>query len=262
MIATPRFDRTGHPDNASSKKAPVFPWATLRQALPLILAAAILMITGLCLKDVSFLDILDIAPSNYFWAALVLWGLYAFKSLTVFFPLTALYISAGVLFPLWMGLLVNLAGLCISLSLPYLVGRRSGARQVDKLVKKYPILQKFVPHPEDDSSQERGLTEGNCLFTAYLLRTVGIIPGDITSLFLGASGFAYPAYLTGSLLGMFPMMLLFTMTGSTVGEPLSLPFIILFIFVLLLSLGVTLVSRKMMKKRQKETSKEELCSAE
>lgn len=233
-------------------------WQTaLRQSLPLILAAAILLFTGLCLRDISFMDILEIAPSSYFWAALVLWGLYAFKSLTVFFPLTALYISSGVLFPLWLGLAVNLAGLFISLTLPYLVGRRSGSRQVDKLVKRYPLLQKFVSRPIGDSSRNSGLTEGNCLFTAYLLRTVGIIPGDITSLFLGASGFPYAAYLSGSLLGMFPMMLLFTMTGSTVGEPLTLPFVLLFLLVLLLTLGFTLISRRMMKKRNREVQKEE-----
>lgn len=68
----------------------------------------------LLLRDISFMDILEIAPFSYFWAALVLWGLYAFKSLTVFFPLTALYISSGVLFPLWLGLAVNLP-VCLSL---------------------------------------------------------------------------------------------------------------------------------------------------
>ena len=82
----------------------------------------------------------DVMPEKPWQAALVFWGCYAVKSLSVFFPLLVLYAAAGRVFPLSKALLVNLIGLVICESIPYGIGRLSGTSLAAKLREKYPKL--------------------------------------------------------------------------------------------------------------------------
>lgn len=51
-------------------------------------------------RDMQPADILHWSPANPALAALFLIALYAFKSMSVFFPLVVLYLAGGLLFPL------------------------------------------------------------------------------------------------------------------------------------------------------------------
>ena len=107
------------------------------KALPLLLILLVILFFGQNLDKITVEDILRYTPQNLLLAALVLVGAYAVKSLSVVFPLLALYASAGVLFPPPVAILVNLCGLCVGATLPYLLGRLAGQEYMDRLMIRY-----------------------------------------------------------------------------------------------------------------------------
>lgn len=149
-------------------------------------------------------------PKNPWQAALLFWGGYAVKSLSVFFPLLALYAAAGRVFSLPQALLVNLIGLAICESVPYAVGRLSGGELAAKLREKFPKLRMLEP-----------LHEQGSFSLAAFSRAVGVLPGDLVSLYFGAIRLPYGPYLGGSILGLLPRMVADTLLGKGLGGPLS-----------------------------------------
>lgn len=174
--------------------------------------AALFLVLG---RDLEAADILHWSPANPVLAALFLVALYALKSMTVFFPLVVLYLAGGLLFPLPAALAVNLAGLAVCDAVPYLVGRFSAADTLERLEKKYPKL-----------NQLERLRRQNSFLFALLARAVGILPGDVVSLYFGAVRLPFFPYLAGSLLGLCPTMAAVSIMGASAADPLSPVFLI------------------------------------
>ena len=178
--------------------------------LPLILMAAFAAVFLLAARDVEAADILQWSPSNPFLAALFLIALYAAKSMSVFFPLVVLYLAGGLVFPLPVSLAVNLAGMAACVSVPYLVGRFSAAESVDRLREKYPKLEKL----------ERVQQDSHFLFV-LIARALGVLPGDVVSLYFGSMRLPFLPYLAGSLVGLAPTMVAVSIMGDNAANPLS-----------------------------------------
>lgn len=178
--------------------------------LPLILMAAFAAVFLLAARDVEAADILQWSPSNPFLSALFLIALYAAKSMSVFFPLVVLYLAGGLLFPLPVSLAVNLAGMAACVSVPYLVGRFSAAESVDRLREKYPKLEKL----------ERVQQDNHFLFV-LIARALGVLPGDVVSLYFGSMRLPFLPYLAGSLVGLAPTMVAVSIMGDNAANPLS-----------------------------------------
>lgn len=208
------------------------------KVVPLLITGALIVLCLVEFRDMSFQDIVRYTPQNYFLAALVLIGIYAVKSMSVIFPLTALFLASGVIFPFWAAVIVNLAGLFVSITLPYWIGHVSGRELIQKLSARFPKFDKL-----------RRLSADNDIFTSYVCRAVGAVPGDVVSLLLGASGLHYGKYVLGSLLGMFPGMVLQTLMGKYLDRPLSLPFILLFILMTVVALVSSFLFNKKSRKK-------------
>ena len=178
--------------------------------LPLILMAAFAAVFLLAARDVESADIRQWSPSNPFLAALFLIAMYAAKSMSVFFPLVVLYLAGGLLFPLPVSLAVNLAGMAACVSVPYLVGRFSAAESVDRLREKYPKLEKL----------ERVQQDNHFLFV-LIARALGVLPGDVVSLYFGSMRLPFLPYLAGSLVGLAPTMVAVSIMGDNAANPLS-----------------------------------------
>ncbi len=178
--------------------------------LPLILMAAFAAVFLLAARDVEAADILQWSPSHPFLAALFLIAMYAAKSMSVFFPLVVLYLAGGLLFPLPVSLAVNLAGMAACVSVPYLVGRFSAAESVDRLREKYPKLEKL----------ERVQQDNHFLFV-LIARALGVLPGDVVSLYFGSMRLPFLPYLAGSLVGLAPTMVAVSIMGDNAANPLS-----------------------------------------
>jgi len=174
-----------------------------KKYLPAAAMAVCIVLFFLFGRDVDAETLSRFAPDNPWLAALFLTAAYALKSQTLFFPLVALYLAGGLLFPTPAALLVNLLGVTACIAVPYAAGRLSAADTLARLKEKYPKLQ----------AVERMRRKSNVLFAA-LLRAVGFLPGDVVSLYLGAARMPFGPYVLGSLAGLAPTLIAVTILGG------------------------------------------------
>ena len=198
-------------------------------------------------RSISWQTLSNAIPEKPWQAALVFWGCYALKSLSIFFPLLALYAAAGRVFPLPKALLVNIIGLVICETIPYGIGRLSGASLAAKLREKYPKLLVL------ETLYQRGSFP-----LAALTRAVGVVPGDLASLYFGAVRLPYFPYLLGRLIGLSPMMVADTLLGKGIGGAMSPELLTALGISILIAVLSLLFCRKVLKItwNQKEQSNE------
>lgn len=142
------------------------------------------------------------SPKQAVLAAGLLLLLYGVKSLSIGIPLSALEAAGGLLFSFPAAVAVNLTGVAIAQVLPWFLGHR-GRGGLAAVTARYPQLAALIP--TGDSRPGR---------TIFLLRLGGASPGDLVSLYLGATGVSLGPYLTGGLLGSFPRVVSATLLGS------------------------------------------------
>ena len=144
-----------------------------------------------------------LSGSNRFVTALLIILLFAVKSMTVFVLYNIPVAAAGLLFPFWEALIINLIGTAICVSLPYFVGRsQAGGPWVEKALAKNKLLRRI-------SESEREYS-----FMLSLILRVLSLPSDLLGLFLGSMGVSYPAFLISSMLGITPGMIWVTLLGG------------------------------------------------
>lgn len=205
--------------------------------IPLIFTLILIIICGCFFFSHDFKDILSYTPDNLVLAGLVLLGFYALKSISVIFPLTGLFVAVGIIYPFWAAALFNILGLCISFTIPYLLGRWLGCELAESIVEKYPKAKKIV-----DYSQE------NNRFASYISRAVVIVPGDLVSMLHGAIRTPFKAYMIGSVLGVLPEMLVQTYIGGKL-HSLTLQSFMVMLLLILATLAFSLVLNKKVSKR-------------
>lgn len=181
----------------------------LRCALPLLLLAVGAAVLWPCRRLLTAEAISQRSPGSAAAAALFLLALYAVKGLSVCFPLSALVAAGGLLFPYPVALGVNLVGVAIVHTLPFLLGRRS-QEGLDALTARYPKL-----------SVLQDLHWGSDGLLVFLLRLSGASPGDLVSLYLGAAGVPFFRYLAAGLAGAAPRVAATTFLGTALWDPWS-----------------------------------------
>lgn len=176
-----------------------------------LLAALLLWaaLIALCLyyREELFDDILRYTPRNSWLAAGVIVALFAVKSVSVVLYSGVLYAASGVLFPLPTALAVSLAGTAVMFLTPYWIGRRSGGDAVEQLMKKHPRLHAL-----------RDMREKSDFLFTLAVRSIRFLSYDVTSLYLGAAGTPFPAYMSASLLASLPTLVAFTAMGTGAGD--------------------------------------------
>lgn len=200
----------------------------------LFAAGCVLIVILLCLaaafalhSDLSLDAILTYTPHNSLRSAALLLLFYGLKSATIFFPLLILEMAAGYLFPAPTALVINLLGILIVLTIPYWIGRAAGIRQINKLTEKYPKFQAIMEKQLDHS-----------FFLSFFLRAISCLPGDIVTLYLGATHTSFWQNLVGGALGILPGMVLATFMGVSIQNPSSPAFWISVV----LSVGLAVLS--------------------
>ena len=158
------------------------------------------------------------------WAmVLVFMVLYALKGAVLVVSAMMLYIAAGVLFPTWVAILVTYAGLIVSLSVGYFIGRKLGESRVNKMIAKRKKLSAFF----------HGNSE-NLVSLCFVARLFPMSYG-LVSMFFGALKVPFFKYLLMSLLGISPRMIPIVLAGAAITNPLSAEFLVPFG----LSLGIS-----------------------
>ncbi len=177
--------------------------------------------------DMSVEGLRNFAPEQPLLAAVFMVLLYAFKSLTIFFPIAVLNILGGFLFDPLYALIVNSVGVLVELTVSYWVGRFSGAGFAEKMYAKYPRIREMIGTESRDN-----------FVLAFLLHVVCFLPGDAVSMCFGARKMPFFIFLVASFLGVLPGMAATTLLGSNITDPLSPMF---WLFVVLIA-GISISS--------------------
>ena len=154
------------------------------------------------------------------------------KSFALVFPPAVIFAVCGYLMPnYWLALLINIISVFLSLSIPYFLGRFTGASMVDTLKNKFKAIKKM-----DD------FAGANEMEMTFAVKLSGLLPGDLSSLLFGAMGISYKNYMIGANLGMLPLAIVYTLFGSalkSIGEKpwlAAIPVVVIIVFVLIASL--------------------------
>lgn len=159
-------------------------------------------------------ELLRYKPANPFLSCLAMLGLFALKSVDFLINSGILFAADGIMFPLPLALLINVLGIMVMVSPSYFLGRAWGPSVLGYLHEKYPKLRVF------DQRED-----GGSLAVAVLLRSVGL-PIQVGSLYMGAAGYGFVRFLLGSVLGLLPAMIPFTVMGESAGNAGSPAFLI------------------------------------
>lgn len=169
-------------------------------------------------KDALSLDgLINATPKNQAFAVFFVLCLFSIKSVLFFIYGGLLYALCGVLFTLPVAIAVNIVGSWLMITIPYYFGKKKGVKVFQRLVKRFPKLETLQRFPYK-----------NGVWSCFLLRLIGKLPGDLVSVYLGASGIGYVAYLVGSMFGLLPSLIAFSVMGGNIQNPTSPAFIFSF----------------------------------
>lgn len=164
--------------------------------------------------------------------SLIIIGLTVVKSFALIFPPAVIMSICGYVLPnFFLAFGVNIVSVFLSLSIPYFLGKFTGAGMVDTLSKKFKAIKKI-----DDfaGTNEVKLTA--------VFKFAGLLPGDLSSLLFGAMNISYKNYMIGANLGNLPLVIAYTLFGfvlKNVGEQpwvVAIPIVIIVVFLLIASL--------------------------
>ncbi len=214
------------------------------QIAPLAMIGVFITIYFMFFRDVSVEHILEFTPDNLFVAALVIWGIFALKSMSLFFPMLIIIAATGTIFPnVFLAVLINTAGIIIQITIPYMIGRFAERDFVERLLNK-----------NMKAGRLREIKSKNEWFLAYFLRVINILPCDLVSLFMGSTGFGYMKYYIGSVLGILPGMVATTVLGAKITDPSSPEFLIAASVEIVFSVTSFIVYRIYLKKQRTKAS--------
>jgi uncharacterized membrane protein YdjX (TVP38/TMEM64 family) len=213
--------------------------------LIVLVSAGVAVVTR---HNVTLDSILNFTPENLWLAALVFLGLFALKSIVAVVYLKLLYIAVGVVFPAPIAIVVNLLGTAVEMTLPYLLGRYGGQKSMQIILQRRPVLQKL-----------QNLSDTNTLRFSTLTRAVGVLPADVLSVYLGASGMPYGSFVLGGVLGLFPSLVITTVMGTQIEDPTSAGFLVSTALFVLVQVVAAAGFGVWMKKSGGETANQKEC---
>jgi len=191
--------------------------------LPLIVL--VVLLTFFVVRNgISAIDNLIAKFSNRRWlTAAAFMGLFLIKSVSFGLPYTLLYIAIGSIYPLGWALVLNILGIAVNMQIPYFFGRSAGRGYTDRLLVKFP---KF--------GDLEGFSQRSGVFFTFMVKFIGLVPHEISNIFLGSLHVPYVKYMTGGILGLLPGMVATTLIGISIKTPDSPVFIISVVVVVLL----------------------------
>lgn len=216
----------------------------IRRIVPILFWIGLIVLCLIYKDRITVESIVNYTPENPVLAAGIIIGLFAFKSITFFLFSGILYAVDGILFSLPAALLVNTIGTAVMASLPYWIGRSKGQNLLLQLCEKYPKLEML-----------RSIPNQNEFLISFLIRLLGCLPLDVVSMYLGASGICYNRYVLGSVLGLLPQMIAYTVMGMSSDDITSPAFVISLcceIVLIAASGAMLLVWRKRRKRHQQD----------
>ena len=130
---------------------------------------------------------------------------YMLNTISIFPPIAALSLSAGLAFGKFWGAVYLMIGAMLGTSCTFFISRFFGRRVVDKLLKgRFKDL--------DDRLGRRGF------MTVLFFRVIPIIPYEVLNYAGGLSRIGFRDYILATFLGLIPGVIVASFFGGTLGE--------------------------------------------
>lgn len=152
---------------------------------------------------------------NKWLFVIVLFLLFAVKSVIPIYPTPTVCFLTGAMLPMYVSVPVNVVGFCILLSIRYYAGQRFGAGKAWELIRKNERLRRLI---EQDGKGNSSLL--------IILRLLPLMPVNTISGVYGSLDFGMKQFLLLSVIGYMPKIISFTFIGRNVYDPLSPEFIV------------------------------------
>ena len=194
-------------------------------------------------ERISVEGIVNLVPKDSILSVAVMLILFAVKGVAVFIYGSILYAASGILFSLPVAIVVNTVGTIIMTTIPFYIGKKAGSKMIDSILKKNRKLELL-----------RDTQNKNEFLVSFFLRMVGLLPADLVAMYLGASGMRYKPYFFGTVIGLMPAIVCFSIMGMSIDNVGSPQFIIsaaVEIGLMLLSVLLYVIWRGVNKKKQK-----------
>ena len=160
-------------------------------------------------------------PPGMLSVTFIVLGLFISKSVLFMLPVKLIYISAGMLLPLYLALPINLLGIGLEMTLTYFYGYFLGRDAVMNLVSRYKKFAKII-----EFSADKDVT------LAFTLRLAPVAIEPV-SLVFGAGCYNFQRYIFASLAGLLPKLIFFTLIGYVIVNPLDIYVILSFLIAVL-----------------------------
>ena len=183
-------------------------------------------------------ELLRFKPQEPLHAALLMQGLFLLKGMDFVMPSGLLYAANGVMFPMPLDLALNFLGAAVMLTPGYFAGRALGQPIVRYIEEKHPRFRRLADVPLRSE-----------LTIAILLRAIGL-PVTAASLYLGAVRLRFGPYLLGSLLGLAPLIVAYTVMGDGLGDLSSPEFWLAFACRWAVAIAAMLLSARLLRQEK------------
>lgn len=201
--------------------------------------------------EITVENIVSLVPKNSAISIIVMLLLYGLKGLAVFVYGGILYAAGGILFSLPVAIIVGTLGTAIMISVPFFIGKKAGAHSVESLMNRNKKLEILLD-----------MQSKNEIWVSFFIRMIGLLPADIVAMYLGASGMKYKNYFLGSMVGLFPSVLCFSIMGMSIDDVGSPEFIISLcveIGLMVASVIAYFIRRRITKKRKMDIEERRDC---
>ena len=149
------------------------------------------------------------------YIVMMLMFLFAFKAFIPLYPLSILCAISGVVFPVYIAIPLNMAGMSLNYTIKYVWGKRMGPGGANLILKKSETIRRIIQ--KDDVGNP---------WLLVLFRIIPFFPVNPVSQLYGSMGFKYWKFLILSLLGYMPLLCSYTIVGRNAYNPLSAGFLV------------------------------------
>ncbi|MGV3464446.1 MAG: TVP38/TMEM64 family protein, partial [Heyndrickxia sp.] len=159
-----------------------------------------------------------------------------FVALLVFFPVMPYPLVAGLIgsvFGVWQGIIISIIGVLIGTFSMFLLARYGFQDWVQKVIRKYPKSQEYEAY-----------FEKNAFLGILFLRLVPVIPSPLLNVLSGVSKVSWLTFLTATLIGKLPNIVISTFAGSLFTKNKLLSIGIYACYLLIISVILTLYMNK------------------
>ena len=186
-------------------------------------------------------ELLRFKPQNPVHAALLMQGLFLLKGMDFFMPSGLLYAADGIMFPMPLDLALNFLGAAVMLTPGFFAGKALGQPIVRYIEEKQPKFRRLADVPLRSE-----------LTIAILLRAIGL-PVTAASLYMGAVRMRFGPYLLGSLLGLAPLIVAYTVMGDGLGDLSSPEFWLAYACRWVVAFAAMLLSARILRQEKNRT---------